>query len=442
MNVRAALRVGIALLLAGCAPLPAPHAMPAPRAGARAMRSSDEGQGGTTAPAGRLRLDREPMVDVGLAWDLDSVTLGFEPGARLQLEGPEGASDGGRAGATSVFAAARGGMHVSSGRRSLTTRDTVFCPAGGSFRWSWNERSWRGSPRVFVNPRGKLTLAVRVPLESYLLGVVPGEIGGLQTSDLEAGKAQAIAARSYTMFYRGRRAAEGFDLYGTVEDQVYGPVGSERPLASRAVESTRGTFALDQGRAIRANYCASCGGISAEVWEAWPAEALAYLPSQPDRDAGDWCAAAPNYRWQERWTPAELAANLTRFAPLQGVVLPADGVGEIVNVRADARSRSGRVWRLVVTTTTGEITIPSYSIRQVLRRGGASGSVLRSNLFKIDVLRDPESRRATAIVASGGGSGHGVGLCQSGALGMARAGRDAAAILAHYYPGTRLEHLY
>jgi stage II sporulation protein D len=415
--------------------------MPAPRAGARATRQG-EAPGGAAVAAGPLRLDREPAVDVGLAWDLDSLTLGFEPGARFQLEGRDGASDGGRAGATCVFSAGSSVMRVRSQHRSFTTNDTVFCPAGESFRWSYGGKSWRGSPRVFLNPRGKLTLATRVPLESYLKGVVPGEIGGLGETDLEAGKAQAIAARSYTMFYRGRRAAEGFDLYGTVEDQVYGGVGSERPLATRAVESTRGTFVLDQGRPIRANYCGNCGGISAEVWEAWPAEALAYLPSQPDGGGEDWCSRSPNYRWQEQWTPAELAANLTRFAPLQGVPLPPGGVGEIVNVRADARSRSGRVWRLVITTTKGEIVIPAYAIRQVLRRGGSPGSLLRSNLFKVDVRRDPETRRATAVVASGGGSGHGVGLCQSGALGMARAGRDAVAILAHYYPGTTLERLY
>jgi len=82
------------------------------------------------------------------------------------------------------------------------------------------------------------------------------------------------------------------------------------------------------------------------------------------------------------------------------------------------------------------------TLRQVLRRGGNAGSILRSNLFKIDVRRDPQTRRAIEVVASGAGSGHGVGLCQTGALGMARAGRSSEQILRHYYPGIELKRLY
>ena len=140
-----------------------------------------------------------------------------------------------------------------------------------------------------MNTRARIILAAVMGL----LGVVPGEIGGLSQALLEAGRAQAIAARAYTLYYRGRRAAEGFDLYGTVEDQVYGPVESERPLATQCVESTRGEVALHDGQPIRANYCADCGGITAEVWEAWPAAPAAYLGSRRDRDDGsDFCTAS------------------------------------------------------------------------------------------------------------------------------------------------------
>src|SRR5206468_664055 len=118
----------------------------------------------------------------------------------------------------------------------------------------WKGKSWRGQAKLFVNARHRLTLALRLPLESYLLGVVPGEIGSLSDSLLEAGRAQAIAARSYTLFYRGRRGDEGFDVYGTVEDQVYGPLESERVLATRCVKSTRGQLALYDDAPIRANY--------------------------------------------------------------------------------------------------------------------------------------------------------------------------------------------
>jgi stage II sporulation protein D len=95
-----------------------------------------------------------------------------------------------------------------------------------------------------------------------------------------------------------------------------------------------------------------------------------------------------------------------------------------------------------VRTTTGEIVIPAYLLRRVLHRAERREAILRSNLFKIDVRRDPQSGKAQAVIASGGGSGHGVGLCQTGALGMARSGHDATRILTHYYPGTELKRLY
>jgi SpoIID/LytB domain protein len=242
----------------------------------------------------------------------------------------------------------------------------------------------------------------------------------------------------------GRRATEGFDLYGTTEDQVYGPIESERPLATRVVESTRGLIAFSEGRPIRANYSSTCGGITSEVWEAWPTGPLPYLVSHRDTDrrGTDYCAASPHYRWREEWSPDELAANIARYGPGLGVALPPAGVGVLLDMRVASRSRSGRVWRLAVSTTTGELSIPAWSLRQVMRRGGNPSAILRSNLFKVDVRRDRASGRALAIVASGAGNGHGAGLCQTGALGMARAGEKGEEILRHYYRGVSLERRY
>jgi stage II sporulation protein D len=296
---------------------------------------------------------------------------------------------------------------------------------------------------VFVNPRGHLTVALRLPLEAYLTGVVPGEIGALSPTLLEAGRAQAIAARSYTLYYRGRRATEGFDLYGTVEDQLYSPVESERPLATRCVESTRGQVDLYDERPIRANYYSTCGGITADVWEGFPATGFPYLSSTRDGDAkGDYCARSPQFRWREEWSAGDFLGTLERYAPPEGVPLPARGLGRLLDVRAVSRSRSGRVWVLEVTTTTGALRVPAYSIRRVLRRPNGNGAILRSNLFKIDVRRDPETGQSLAVVVSGAGSGHGVGLCQTGALGMAGMGRTGEQILDHYYPGATTRRCY
>ena len=448
--------VSALVLATSCAPIPRPGSPAEPAAPPSSPPPSPPATNAppvTTAGPGEFDLSHEPEIDVGLAWDLDSVVVGTEGEAHVFVRAAGTMELTGSAtlsARSSVVVRRDGAGAVALGRgepwrMDLRRTDTLWVQdlePGTATRMTWSGKHWRGSLRIFVNPRGKLTLVDRLPLETYLLGVVPGEIGGLDANLIEAGKAQAVAARSYTMFYRGRRAAEGFDLFGSVEDQVYGSVESERPLATRCVEATRGTLALSGGFPIRANYCSTCGGISAEVWEAWPADALPYLLSHADRGASDWCASSPQYRWREEWSVDEVLANVGRFAPAQGIALPPGWPGELRDVRIESRSRSGRAWRLVVSSTAGDIAIPAYSIRQVLRRAGNPAAILRSNLFKIDVRRDAVTRRALAVVASGAGSGHGVGLCQTGALGMARAGRRYEAILAHYYPGARLERRY
>lgn len=459
----AALCALLALAFAGCAPVPAPQSPATPPAGT---------SGGTTprpqppTPPGEVPVprprpstppvsfDREPTFDIGLAWDLDSTSIGYPGTQVLEVQSAD------RPGVHS--SAGPLGLRVSGNQLLVTPRDRkravpLLVLHAGDTLWvgsdrlaqgesallSWRGNHYRGRFKVFLNTRGTLTVATRLALENYLVGVVPGEIGALSDSLLEAGRAQAVAARSYSLFYKGRRGAEGFDLYATVEDQFYSPFESERALATRCVETTRGLVNLSDGLPIRANYCSTCGGITAEAWEAWPTDPYDYLTSHTDSGpVGDFCAASPLYRWREEWTASEFVANLTKYAPTFGVPLPSGGLGTLLDVRVDSRSRSGRVWWLEVETSTGTVRIHAHSLRQMLRRGGNSNSILRSNLFKIAVRRDPQSQRALAVVASGSGSGHGVGLCQTGALGMARSGSRGEDILAHYYPGTTLKRLY
>ena len=400
------------------------------------------------------RIDGEPTFDIGLAIDADSLTLEPTTLTALSWREPDGTMRSSRV-SDAIRVRVSGAQAIveprSNGRAVpltlLQAGDTLWIgeesyARGDGGRLGWSGRHWRGRFKVFIGPRGKLTLATRLPLERYLLGVVPGEIGALSDSLIEAGYAQAIAARSYSLFYKGRRGAEGFDLYASVEDQVFGAVESERPLATRCVAATSGQACTWEGAPIRANYCSTCGGITADVAEAWPTEDRPYLHSVADHAAdGDHCALSPQYRWREEWSAGQFLANLQRWAPQQNVALPADGLGDLRDVRVDARSHSGRVWRLRITTTTGEIIVPAYSIRQVLRRPDNAVALLRSNLFKIGVRRDDHGL-AVQVIASGAGSGNGVGLCQTGALAMARGGSRAGEILTHYYAGSRLQRLY
>lgn len=452
--LRLAAGAALLALLASCAAVPAPEPVAsAPPPAAPAPRPPAPTPSLVSAP---FRLDAEPAFDIGLAVDRETLTVAPVTSATLSWRAPDGEKSAEVSGPVRLRVSGAQVLVEPMGQARavplavLESRDTLWVgdasfERGEGARLAFNGSHWRGRFKVFLGPRGKLALATRLPLERYLQGVVPGEIGALRDSLLEAGRAQAIAARSYSLFYRGRRASEGFDLFATVEDQLYSPTEAEKPLATRCVETTRGQVSLFGDAPIRANYCSTCGGVTADVWEAWPTDSRGYLVSVADRDrdgdGGDHCALSPQYRWRESWPVEQFAATIARFAPPQNVPLPAAGIGEIRDVRVEARSHSGRVWRLRIETSTGPVVIPAYSLRQVLRRPGAGQPILRSTLFKIAVRRDA-SGHPVEVVASGAGSGHGVGLCQTGALAMAREGARAGEILSHYYRGTEVKRLY
>ena len=120
-----------------------------------------------------------------------------------------------------------------------------------------NGKAYRGKLEVFVNSRGSLTVVNVVPLEDYLLGVVPAE---LSLPQLEAQKAQAIAARTYAVANAGTYGTKGFDMVPTVWSQVYRGVSIETAMGTRAVRETRGIVATYQGKPIMAYFTSTCGG--------------------------------------------------------------------------------------------------------------------------------------------------------------------------------------
>ena len=316
----------------------------------------------------------------------------------------------------------------------------LLTPDGGGYA-GWNSRWYRGAFRIHASQPEGLTLVNEVPLESYLRGVLPEEIGQPPDSDYEAVKAQAVAARSYTLSYLGRRAPLGFDLWASVEDQVYGGTARENAQSDRALRSTDGEVLVSDGAPIRALYSSACGGRTSNVEDVWPWPWTPYLRSVRDAEGPgepSYCTRSSNYRWREEWDADAFMAMLRKFGPPEGVPA-ATLAGDLRDVRVAARSRSGRVQEVVVATTRGEWTLRGDRTRWSFRRPGGE-AILRSSFLKIGVLRDPTGR-PLAVVATGGGNGHGIGLCQFGAMGMARAGKSYKEILSHYYKDTSLTHM-
>ena len=302
-----------------------------------------------------------------------------------------------------------------------------------------NGKAYRGVGEVLRDRTG-LTVVNRLGMESYLLGVVSAEMGRRSSVEQAALQAQAIVSRTYAIKHLRRWRAEGFDLYGTVADQAYGGVAAETAEGRAAVSETRGRVLTYDGTVIEAFYFSTCGGRTAEGYEVFRGAVRSYLRSMSDlNESGSaYCNISPRYRWREEWSGEALRATLQRnLPPVAGAV--GAPIGPVSDVRVTRRSASGRVEQLSIALGTTEVRVDGHTrIRQVLRP--PSGQLLRSTTFSLMAVG--AGRAVTRLVIDGAGAGHGVGLCQWGAVGRARAGHGYQQILAAYYPGTRLERRY
>jgi stage II sporulation protein D len=283
---------------------------------------------------------------------------------------------------------------------------------------------------------GGITLVNLVDLELYLRGVVPWEIGRPEEAALEAVKAQAIAARTYTIRHLGRWEELGFDVYSDVRDQVYRGLTGTAPITDRAVRETRNLIVSHASELVRAYYSSTCGGHTSTLTDVWDREGAPYLRGFRDADdrGRSWCAKSPHFRWTEAWSARELGGVLRSYLgdELDEELAPED-FGVLQGLSVLERDASGRVSRLQVRTDRGEWVVWGDRIRWALRPVHSRFAILRSTMFEVEEqTRDGALSR---VLLRGGGFGHGVGLCQTGALERAREGQSAREILEAYYSG-------
>jgi cell division protein FtsN len=147
-------------------------------------------------------------------------------------------------------------------------------------------RRYRGRILVYLNNRGTLNLINEVALDEYLRGVVPREMGPEIYDEIEALKAQAVAARSYTLRNMGEFSEEGYDICATPRCQVYGGMDAENPLSDRAVLETSGEVLAHLGGYADALYSSTCGGHTENVEVVFPLKEASYLRGVPCHEAG------------------------------------------------------------------------------------------------------------------------------------------------------------
>ena len=302
-----------------------------------------------------------------------------------------------------------------------------------------NGARYRGRLDVYRGARG-LVVMNRVKLESYVAGVLGGEMGPRRSDEVDALVAQAIVSRTFAVRNRGRWEAQGFDAYNDTRDQVYGGVTGESPQIWDALRRTTGVVVTYDGQPIDAFFHSTCGYSTAAVDEAFrSAQPRPYLRPVSDARGGGhyYCDISPRFHWREEWDGQSLRTVLARTL---SATMGADGQGlqPITDVEVTRTTKSGRVGELRIAFARGALRIAGADVRSVLRP--EPGRLLNSTAFQLYVTK--QDGIVTRLVAAGAGSGHGVGLCQWGAIGRARAGQDYETILRTYFPGTKLARLY
>lgn len=288
-------------------------------------------------------------------------------------------------------------------------------PESGKFL-GFGRNHYRGVIDIFINPLGVPVAVNEVGLENYLKSVVPSEMGPDAFPRIEALKAQAVAARTFAVRELDRNAVHGFDVHGDSRAQNYRGTGNEHPLSSRAVESTSGLIAVFRGKPILAMYSSTCGGKTEAYHNIFKGDPIPYLAGGVDCDDEE----SPYHRWSDTIQVQEIQKSLDLFA----------GVGRIRDLRILDKSPSGRTISMRFSGDRGEKVLRGNDLRFALG--------LRSNhIDSFNLHRDSQGFIET-IAVSGRGWGHGVGLCQTGAVAMAGRGEKFDEILHHYYRNIKL----
>ena len=264
-----------------------------------------------------------------------------------------------------------------------------------------------------------------VPMEEYVLGTALSEIGPVGERDdtvRRVFEVQAILARTYATVHLGRHAAEGFDLCDSTHCQVYQPgrVHTSRftDAAREAVEETRHRVLVFGGRPIQALFHADCGGHLAPADAIWGGDPIAYLPGGSDD------VPVGTHRQWRFIAPSDTLLGALAADPRSDVGTRLD------QIAVESRDSSGRA-QTVQLSGERQHTLRGEHLRAIVNRTFGP-TALMSTRFTV-------SRTGEGFLFEGTGYGHGVGLCQVGAMARARRGNSVADILAAYFPGARLQ---
>lgn len=311
-----------------------------------------------------------------------------------------------------------------------------------------------GGKIVFtVDTHGRGTIIFETDIENYIKRVLPAEMP--INFPIEALKAQSVVARTFTLANLGKfYSYQPYDFTSSVTSQAF--QGEIFDVADSVVNSTHGIVLFYKDELARAYYHSTCGGHTEDITYIWGGETVPYLKGVRDGNFNldlqdpievrifiysppktilcnftDDSAILPyirrNFRWRVVLTRKKVEKLVKKYT--------GKGIGKLLSITPVKRGVSGRITDIVFSGTKRSVEIAGeYKIREVL--GG-----LKSSLFVLDYIRDSNGN-IKDVIFSGGGAGHGVGMCQVGAGILADRGFKMKDILKHYFPGVRGVRLY
>lgn len=332
----------------------------------------------------------------------------------------------------------------------LTARNLVKVNTGKTER---SARLYYGSLKIQPNSYGNYTLVNQVPLETYLRGVVPYEIGG--GAPPTAVEAQAIIARTYALRNLRRFAVDGYELSADVHCQVYFGLQGATANTDRAIAATRGLVLTYNNELVDALYSSTTGGITAGFNDVWNGPDRPYLQSVLDTTKNVWDLSRyslakeqnvrrfmslkqgfneeqePLFRWRYESKLPAITEQLQKY--LDSKKHPLANLQNIQKMEVTERAESGRILKMNIYTDKGVVELHKEEVRSAFKPP-------RSSFFYLEPLTN-QNQQLIGYAFVGAGFGHGVGLSQTGASQLARLGWSSQQILNFYYPGAQLERL-
>ncbi|MBI2387209.1 MAG: SpoIID/LytB domain-containing protein [Elusimicrobia bacterium] len=306
-----------------------------------------------------------------------------------------------------------GGLRLADLRLKSETR---LVPSEGA-RIRVGPHLYRGALILRLDPGQTVTVVEEASVEEYLEGVLPHEMD--PDWPLEALKAQAVVARTFTYANLGKFRKDGFDLTADTRSQVYKGMTLVNENVRAAVRQTRGEVLGWNGRLLRVYYHACCGGATTDAGAAWGGSEEIPRPLRGVRDP--WCAPSPHMKWIAYFAWADLTAAISERQMLNS---------PLKSLRIGARDAAGYVRTFLVRSGGESVVVKASELRGSLGAGEMKSVRIKSvNLLK------------KGVEFVGGGSGHGVGLCQWGARLQAEKGRSYGRILTFYFPGSALSEV-